>query len=111
MVAMRVLEARAERRESSSLSPRTKNNKRRYNMELTQLEMAYTDLITDASPATVRMANRVRDILMQHAPGNMNSLGMLTALDPVSQIEYLPKREQMKKYMNLVSIAIRDTAP
>jgi hypothetical protein len=80
-------------------------------MELSQLEMAYTDLITDASPTTVYMANRVRDILMQHAPGNMNSLGMLTALDPVSQIEYLPKREQMKKYMNLVSIAIRDTAP
>ena len=68
--------------------------------------MAYTDLITDASPEVVALANHVRNIYVQRPPGDTTAPGILAALDPVSQIEDPVKKTQMQHFVDLVAMVV-----
>jgi hypothetical protein len=71
-------------------------------MGMTMLQMAYTDLTTDADPEIVALANHVRNIYIQRPPGDTTAPGLLTAFDPASQISDPVKKAQMQHFVELV---------
>ena len=75
-------------------------------MGMTMLQMAYTDLTTDADPGIVWLADYVRNIYMQRPPGDTTAPGLLAAFDPVSQIEDPVKKAQMQHFVDLVSFVL-----
>ena len=80
-------------------------------MGMTMLQMAYTDVTTDASTEIVALANHVRNIYVQRPPGDTTAPGILASFDPVGQIADPVKKAQMQHFVDLVSMVIERPQP